>query len=59
MRSCTAAIYSYPGAAIMQANTDGSLFFLTRDNAMQPGRNLDGTLTFGAGDAETIDAIYG
>lgn len=42
----TAAVYSRPGAALIQANSDGSLYFLARDNDMQTGQNLDGTLTF-------------
>ncbi len=45
-RSVTAAVYSRPGAALIQANSDGSLYFTARDNAMQTGQNLDGTLTF-------------
>ena len=44
--SVTAAVYSTPGAAIIQANSDGGLYFSVRDNAMQTGQNLDGTLTF-------------
>lgn len=42
----TAAVYSRPGAALIQANSDGSLYFCARDNDMQTGQNLDGTLTF-------------
>ena len=42
----TAAVYSRPGTAIIQANSDGSLYFFARDNDMQTGQNLDGTLTF-------------
>lgn len=42
----TAAVYSRPGAALIQANIDGSLYFFVRDNDMQTGQNLDGTLTF-------------
>lgn len=42
----TAAVYSRPGAALIQANSDGSLYFFARDNDMQTGQNLDGTLTF-------------
>lgn len=42
----TAAVYSRPGTAIIQANRDGSLYFFARDNDMQAGQNLDGTLTF-------------
>ena len=45
-RPVTAAVYSRPGAALIQANSDGSLYFTVRDNAMQTGQNLDGTLTF-------------
>ena len=42
----TAAAYSRPGTALIQANIDGSLYFFVRDNDMQTGQNLDGTLTF-------------
>lgn len=42
----TAAVYSRPGTALIQANSDGSLYFLARNNDMQTGQNLDGTLTF-------------
>ena len=42
----TAAVYSMPGTALIQANIDGSLYFFARDNDMQTGQNLDGTLTF-------------
>lgn len=42
----TAAVYSRPGTALIQANSDGSLYFFARDNDMQTGQNLDGTLTF-------------
>ena len=45
-KSVTAVVYSRPGTALIQANGDGSLYFTTRDNAMQTGQNLDGTLTF-------------
>lgn len=45
-KSVTAAVYSIPGAALIQANSDGGLYFTARDNAMQTGQNLDGTLTF-------------
>ena len=44
--SVAAVVYSYPSAALIQANTDGNLYFATRDSAMQTGQNLDGTLTF-------------
>lgn len=44
--SVTAAAYSRPGCALIQANSDGSLYFMVRDNDMQTGQNLDGTLTF-------------
>ena len=42
----TAAVYSRPGTALIQANSDGSLYFFVRNNDMQTGQNLDGTLTF-------------
>ena len=42
----TATVYSRPGTALIQANSDGSLYFFARDNDMQTGQNLDGTLTF-------------
>lgn len=45
-KSVTAAVYSRPGAALIQANKDGSLYFSVRDNDMQTDQNLDGTLTF-------------
>lgn len=45
-KSVTAVVYSYPSAALIQASTDGNLYFATRDSAMQTGQNLDGTLTF-------------
>ena len=45
-KSVTAVVYSRPGTALIQANTDGSLYFVARDNVMQTGQNLDGTLTF-------------
>ena len=44
--SVTAAVYSRPGTALIQANSDGGLYFMVRDNDMQTGQNLDGTLVF-------------
>lgn len=45
-KSVTAVVYSYPSTALIQASTDGNLYFATRDSAMQTDQNLDGTLTF-------------
>ena len=42
----TATVYSRPGTALIQANSDGNLYFIVRNNDMQMGQNLDGTLTF-------------
>ena len=42
----TAAVYSSPSTAIIQVNSDGNLILLARDNTINKGMNVDGTLTY-------------
>ena len=42
----SAAVYSSPSTAVIQVNPNGELNLLARDNKINPGWNVDGTLTY-------------
>lgn len=42
----TAAVYSSPSTAIIQVTSAGDFMLLARDNTVNPGMNVDGTLTY-------------
>lgn len=44
--SVTAAVYSSPSTAIVMATPEGDFKLMARDNTVNPGWNVDGTLTY-------------
>ena len=42
----TAAVYAKPATAIVMATPEGEFNLLARDNIVQVGQNVDGTLTY-------------
>ena len=45
----SAAVYSSPSTAVITVTPEGELILMARDNTVNPGWNVDGTLTYIAG----------